>query len=207
MSQIVNFAEWPRYKHYKIFAGMESPHLTVSFNIDVKPLLNSSKNFFSTILFLIHRTCEEIPEFRYRIQKDASIVFYESIDISFNILAKDGLFSNHRLSPIYNFEKFNNEVQLAIKAKNERGEIQIDPDQDQNLIVTSFAPWFSFLSIREPVINKNDSIPRITWGKYTANGQLPMSVQAHHGLIDGLHLGKFYEILSQKIIEFSDSQL
>lgn len=205
MAKIVNFTEWPRYNHFKIFSSMESPHLTVSFSVDVNPLLNSSKNFFSTILFLIHRTCEEIPEFRYRIQGDASVVYYESIDISFNILAKDGLFSNHRLGPIYDYEIFNDEVQLAIRAKNEKGEIRIDPDQEQNLIVTSFIPWFSFAGIREPVINKYDSIPRVTWGKYTANGQLPVSIQAHHGLIDGFHLGKFYEILSKKIIEFSRS--
>lgn len=203
MSQKVNFSEWPRYNYYKIFAEMESPHLTVAFHVDVSPLLNSSKNLFSTILFLIHRTCEEIPEFLYRIQKDSSVVYYESVDISFNILAKDGLFSNHRIAPICNYEKFSDEVQLAIKAKNIRGEIQIDPDQDQSLIVTSFVPWFSFLGIREPVINKNDSIPRITWGKYTPDGKLPVSIQVHHGLVDGVHLGKFYEILSRKIVEFS----
>lgn len=203
MSQLVNFAEWPRYQHFKIFSSMEFPHLTVSFDIDVKPLLSSGKSIFSTMLYLIHRTSEEIPEFKYRIQNDGSVVYFDKVDISFNILAKDGLFSNHRLGPIQNFEAFHEEVQKAIKLKSEKGIVVIDPDQDQGLIVTSFLPWFSFSSIREPMINKNDSIPRITWGRYTPEGKLPISIQSHHGLMDGVHLGQFHDLLKQKISDFS----
>jgi len=199
----INFEDWSRYQHYKVFAGMDSPHLTISFNIDIKPLLGSSKNFFSAMLFLIHQTCEEIPEFHYRIENDGSVMYYEDLDISFNILAKDGLFSNHRMATVGDFEEFNTAVQLGIKAKSEKGQIQIDPNQKQNLIVTSYVPWFTFTGLREPSFNKNDSIPRITWGKYTADGQLPVSIQAHHGLMDGVHVGEFYRILNEKIVAFA----
>ncbi len=202
MSQLVNFAQWPRYQHYKIFSAMDFPHLTVSFDVDIKPLLKSSKSLFSTILYLIHRTSEEIPEFKYRIQPDGSVVYFESVDISFNILAKDKLFSNHRIGPIKDFNKFHDEVQEAIKLKSERGIVQIDPDQEPNLIVTSYVPWFTFTSVREPMFDKNDSIPRICWGRYSAEGMLPISIQAHHGLMDGYHLGQFHDLLKQKINAF-----
>lgn len=203
MSHVVNFETWPRYQHYKIFAGMDYPHLTVSFDMDIKPLLNSSKSMFSSILYVVHSTSESIPEFKYRIQNDGSVVHYEKMDISFNILAKDGLFSNHRMSPPKDFNLFHETVQRAVKLKSAKGVVVIDPNQDQDLIVTSFVPWFSFTSVREPIMNKNDSIPRITWGRYTSEGKLPVSIQAHHGLIDGYHLGQFHDLFKQKISDFS----
>lgn len=198
----VDFETWPRYKHYQIFTGMDYPHLSISFNVDVNPLIGKSKNLFSTMLFLIHRTCEEVPEFKYRIENDGKVFYYDQLDISFNILAKDGLFSNHRMAPNHNYAQFSDAVQVAINEKSQKGQIEIDPDQKQNLIVTSYVPWVSFMGLREPIINKNDSIPRITWGKYTPDGQLPISIQAHHGLIDGVHVGNFFNILTKKIREF-----
>jgi chloramphenicol O-acetyltransferase type A len=40
-----------------------------------------------------------------------------------------------------------------------------------------------------------DSVPRFAWGKFYEDGQLlkmPLSVQGHHALMDGLHVGRFY---------------
>jgi chloramphenicol O-acetyltransferase type A len=39
-------------------------------------------------------------------------------------------------------------------------------------------------------------VPRIAWGKFVTEGDrviMPLNVQVHHGLIDGLHAGRFYE--------------
>jgi hypothetical protein len=44
----------------------------------------------------------------------------------------------------------------------------------------------------------NHSIPRFAWGKYFREGgalKMPLSMQAHHGLVDGLHFGRFYELV------------
>jgi chloramphenicol O-acetyltransferase len=29
---------------------------------------------------------------------------------------------------------------------------------------------------------------------------MPVSVQVHHALVDGIHLGKFYEVLAENIV-------
>ena len=44
-------------------------------------------------------------------------------------------------------------------------------------------------------LNPADSVPRIAWGKFFEEGELltmPLGVQAHHALVDGIHVGKFY---------------
>jgi chloramphenicol O-acetyltransferase type A len=60
-------------------------------------------------------------------------------------------------------------------------------------------PWVSFTSFMHPLdLSPVDSVPRFAWGKFFADGELlkmPLSVQAHHALMDGLHVGRFYEIV------------
>jgi len=41
-----------------------------------------------------------------------------------------------------------------------------------------------------------DSVPRIAWGKFFEDGEflkMPLGVQVHHALVDGVHMGRFYE--------------
>ncbi len=48
----------------------------------------------------------------------------------------------------------------------------------------------------------DDSVPRIAWGKYAEEGgrqRLQMSLELNHRFVDGLHIGRFYEILSKMI--------
>ena len=67
----------------------------------------------------------------------------------------------------------------------------------------SCTPWFDLTGCtNERDFDKDDNIPRITWGRYAeANGRktLGMSVEVNHRFIDGLHLGKFYEKLQADI--------
>jgi len=40
-----------------------------------------------------------------------------------------------------------------------------------------------------------DSVPRFAWGKFFEEGEflkMPLSVQGHHALMDGLHVGKLF---------------
>ncbi|MBP7321279.1 MAG: chloramphenicol acetyltransferase, partial [Lachnospiraceae bacterium] len=49
-----------------------------------------------------------------------------------------------------------------------------------------------------------DSNPRITWGKYhEVNGRImiPVSILAHHALVDGLHIGNFYKKIEMNLVE------
>ena len=62
-------------------------------------------------------------------------------------------------------------------------------------------PWVSFTSVMHPLhMNPPDSVPRITWGKFFEEGptlKMPLSVQAHHALLDGVHLGRYYSLVQE----------
>ena len=49
-------------------------------------------------------------------------------------------------------------------------------------------------------MNPVDSIPRIAWGKYfEENGKikLPLPIQVHHALVDGLYVGQYFNAIQE----------
>ncbi|MGL3600382.1 CatA-like O-acetyltransferase, partial [Veillonella sp. ZSJB6] len=78
---------------------------------------------------------------------------------------------------------------------------------DSLLYLTS-VPWVTFTSISHPTHDQqHDTVPRIAWGKFTETGgrmSMPLSVQAHHALVDGVHVGRYYELLQAWLDDLSD---
>jgi chloramphenicol O-acetyltransferase type A len=60
----------------------------------------------------------------------------------------------------------------------------------------TWSHWVSFTSFKHPIHSQPaDSVPRFAWGKLFEDGEyfkMP-SVQAHHALMDGVHMGRFFE--------------
>ena len=72
-----------------------------------------------------------------------------------------------------------------------------DGSYSDELLYMTAIPWVSFTGFMHPVhLNPPDSVPRFAWGRHFKDGvrlKMPLSVQAHHALMDGIHLGIFYE--------------
>ena len=65
-----------------------------------------------------------------------------------------------------------------------------------DLIYYSVIPWVSFTSFKHATrLDKEQTVPRIVFGKvfddYNAK-TMPMSVEANHTIMDGIHVGKFF---------------
>ena len=71
----------------------------------------------------------------------------------------------------------------------------------------STLPWLRYTSLIHPVAGKDESNPRITWGKYEKNDEgrymMPVSVLVHHALVDGIHIAAFYDNLNRMLNECS----
>lgn len=62
-------------------------------------------------------------------------------------------------------------------------------------------PWLTFSAISLPTPTPADSNPRITFGKFTQEGDrvlLPVNLTANHALVDGLHLAAFFDGMAQR---------
>ena len=90
------------------------------------------------------------------------------------------------------------------RAKSEAQQTFLDQSGElDDLIYFSCTPWFDLTGCtNERDFDKDDNIPRITWGKYVpADGRetLGMCLEVNHRFVDGWHLGQFYQHLQQAI--------
>jgi chloramphenicol O-acetyltransferase type A len=76
-------------------------------------------------------------------------------------------------------------------------------EQRDDLIHYSVIPWIAFTSFTHAKkYNTRDSIPKIVFGKYCDDSgvaKMPVSVEVHHALMDGIHVGEFFEIFQKHL--------
>ena len=87
------------------------------------------------------------------------------------------------------------------RAKTARS-IEEDAADTGDLLFISTLPWLSYTALVQPVPAPADSNPRITWGRFYAEGKktlLPVSVLCNHALVDGVHIAAFYRRLEAEM--------
>ncbi|MTI68542.1 MAG: chloramphenicol acetyltransferase [Firmicutes bacterium] len=192
----IDMENWGRKKHFKHFNNLDYPHINICANVDITSFYSYIKindlNFFKSLLYLVTTTINEIKEFRYRI-RDGLVVEHEIVHPSFTKMNEGDIFSFCKATYNRDFKTFLEDVNRMM----ERKELDLEDEvKDDRIYITSM-PWVAFTSVTHPIhMNPVDSIPRIAFGKYFSENDkilMPLSVQAHHALVDGIHVGKFYK--------------
>jgi chloramphenicol O-acetyltransferase type A len=196
--RIINQETWSRSAHFKFFSGFDHPHFNMCANVDLTRFYPAVKqrgiSFTVATAYAITRAANAIPEFPYRIRSGA-VVEHEVVHPSITILTKDDLFSFCTFDYVEDFAAF--AAQAAERIANAQEHLCLEnlPGKDDLLYMTAI-PWVSFTSFAHPMqLHPADSVPRFAWGKFFADGeslQMPLSVQGHHAVMDGLHMGRFY---------------
>ena len=197
--KIIPLENWPRKDHYLFFREFEYPYFSLCADMDITqflPLIKDRKiSFTAAIMYLVARVANGIPEFRQRI-RDEGPIEHEVVHPSATILSKDDLFTFCTAIYQENFLSFAAETQQEILRIKTEPSLEEKIKDDSMLFMTSI-PWVSFTGFMHPVkLSPADSVPRFAWGKFREEGQktvMPLSVQGHHALMDGLHAGLFYE--------------
>jgi chloramphenicol O-acetyltransferase type A len=150
--------------------------------------------FTVAIVYVITRAANAIPEFRQRM-RPGIVVEHEIVHPSVTILADADLFSFCTFDYMEDFPAFAARAAERIAYVKAHPAVKNEPGQDDLLYMTAI-PWVSFTSFMHPMhLHPADSVPRFAWGKFFEDGTLlkmPLSVQGHHALMDGIHMGRFY---------------
>ena len=197
----IDMQNWLRRKHFKFFNAYEQPHFGMSANVDLTKFypVVKKRGFSSTvaIVYVLSRVANAIPEFRYRIRGE-KVVEHEIVHPSITILTGDDLFSFCTLDYIERFSEFAARATERIAYVQEHPTLEDEPGQDNLLFMTAI-PWVSFTSLMHPIqLRPADSVPRFAWGKFYEDGEflkMPLAVQVHHALMDGIHVGRYYKKL------------
>ena len=205
--EYIDLETWKRKEHFNFFHGMDYPQFNICANIDVTNFLNFVKtkgiSFYHSMIYALTQAANEIPNFRYRIRDD-KVILHDKLHPSFTYLndGDDDLFkliTVEMKDDLFEFVKSSEE-----KSKNQKVNFVFEElaGRDDFIYITCI-PWISFTHISHTIsLNKNDSVPRISWGKYFSENHkvlLPFSVQVNHALMDGIHIGRYITYLQNYI--------
>jgi chloramphenicol O-acetyltransferase type A len=194
----IDMRTWSRREHFKAFSVSDPPHFSMCADVDLTRFHPAVKELGVSVnvamVYVLSRAANAIPEFRYRIRAGA-VVEHETVHPSTTILTDDDLFSFCLIEYVGDFHEFATRAEQRIAYVREHPGLEDDPGRDDLLFMTSI-PWVSFTSFTHPGhVHPAHSIPLFAWGKFFEEGtalKMPLSVQAHHALMDGIHMGKFY---------------
>ena len=211
--RVIDVDQWNRKEQFHFFLNYDNPFFGLTVNVDVTTLLQFTRDkgysFFAAYLFISQFVANSIPEFRYRL-KDGQVLDFPEIAAGSTILKSNKVFTFCYFDYMQSFPVFEQHALEQIK-KCSQPESRLD-DHDYNLaqIHYSVLPWVHFTGLTHPRnYGIEDSIPKIVFGKYTKEAGkviLPISVEAHHSLMDGFHVGQYFEGF-QNCANFPDKYL
>jgi len=194
----IDLETWPRRDHFQHFSDFDYPHFSLCANVDLTTFHAAVKqrdlSFTVALVYVLARVANAVPEFRQRIRA-GGVVEHEVVHPSVTILTEGDLFSFCQIDYVADFPAFAAGAAGRIARVKTNATLKDPPGRDDLLFMTAI-PWVSFTSLMHPLrLHPADSIPRFAWGKFFRDGEIvkmPLSVQGHHALMDGIHAGRFY---------------
>lgn len=195
--RVIELEAWPRREHFQRFRGFNHPHFGMCANVDVTAFYPAVKqrgaSFTVALVYVLARAANAIPEFRYRIRGD-QVIEHEVVRPSITLLTGEDLFS------FCSFEYLEGFAEFAARAAETMASVKAHPtvadEPGDDMLFMTAIPWVSFTSFQHPMrLHPADSVPRFAWGKIFEEGEsrkMPLSVQGHHALMDGIHVGRYY---------------
>ena len=211
----LDYEKWERKNTYELFSSYTIPTFQITTKIDLYEFPSFVKTnglkFYPSFAHCCLKAMYSIPQFFVKVidkelyecntlfsgfavlDDSESLQFIGGIPYNENIFAYNQMYDEHKIHVLTNPDDYYSQL-------------------DSNLLPTVFftcIPWISFQSVINPIRNSCDDNLRLCWGKYyyeKNKATIDVSVQAHHGLVDGIHICRFFNHLQKIIKTFHSSE-
>ena len=211
MKHIIDINTWERKENYEFFLGFQNPTISITSEVECTGAKARAKaageSFFLHYLYAVLRAVNEIPEFRFRIDTEGRVVYFDHVDMLTPIKVKEnGRFFTIRLPWNTDFQTFYTTAKAIINDIDPNGNPydmeKVGGKDLLDVILLSATPDLYFTSLTCTQEHRHGSnYPLMNAGKaILKEGKLvmPIAMTIHHGFIDGHHLSLFYK----KVEEF-----
>ena len=197
--KIIDEKSWARAVHCAVFRNCIEPAFCVTFDVDVTNFRRQVKarnlSFTLSMVYAVCKCANDVEAFRYRFL-DGRVVLFEKIDTAFTwIDAGEELFKVVNVPLCDSLKSY---VELARRTAENQREYFAAP-LGNDVFQCSPLPWLTYTHISHTNSGRKDNAtPLFDWGRYRETGGrflMPLSVQVHHSFADGLHVGKFADLL------------
>jgi chloramphenicol O-acetyltransferase type A len=198
MPKYLDFTTWSRREVFEFFSGFDKPYFNLCTQLDVTNLLGSLRERRHVSMSLAYhyfalRAANEIEPFRYRL-REGKVIVHDVIHGGTTVMLPNENFTLAYFDYEEDFDKFIDKAEAAVK-EVVSGDGAFRPNPSDDRIHFTTLPWVSFTSFSHARNwGREDSIPKIAFGKFIKENErtlLPFSVEVHHALMDGLHVGRY----------------
>jgi chloramphenicol O-acetyltransferase type A len=199
----IDILSWRRKDTFEFFRSYADPFFQLTAPVNVTQLLQRSgkegRSFFLSYLYLALKALNEQESFRQRFL-GSGVKQFNYVHAGCTVLREDETFAFAFMPWNPDHDAFFQEG--AQRLQQARFSDVLEPlDERKDVVFFSVIPWVSFTSFKNPHRDpQSDDIPRVVFGKTHQIGNeiyLPVSVEVHHALADGLHAGRFFERFEQ----------
>ena len=208
MDHYLDVANWSRRELFEFFIGYSNPYFNVCTSVDVTKLIalvrgRPGVKISLAIHYFALRIANEIEPFRYRL-KDEKVFVYDVINGGTTVLLPNESFAYAYFDYEHDFEAFITGMGEAID-EIRTGSGKLKPTMRDDVIYHTTLPWISFTSFAHArTRGRGDSVPRIVFGKFARENErmmMPISLEVHHALMDGLHVGRYLSRLEEALAD------
>ena len=207
MSEYLDVTNWARRDLFEFFRKYDNPYFNICTRLNVTRLLEFLRHRPETSVSLAYhyfalRVANEIEPFRYRL-REGKVLVHDVIHGGAPVLLPNESFTFAYFDYDEDFEKFILGAQRSVdRIRNEDG--PFSPLESDDRIHFTTLPWVTFTSFAHARRNwgREDSVPKIAFGKFTRENErmlLPISIEVHHALMDGLHVGRYLNRLEEML--------
>jgi chloramphenicol O-acetyltransferase type A len=203
IEKYIDIDTWNRKDHYTLYSSFNQPFFGFSAHVPCTAAYEYCKtNDRSFYLYYLHKilfAVNQIENLRLRIHDD-KVALYDEIHVSPTVGREDTTFGFSFMPFEADFDTFEKASKEEIKrVKAATGLCMSQHTWRIDTIHFSAVPWIDFTMVQHAgMVGGKDSCPKVSVGKLTqADGvyKLPVSLHAHHALVDGYHAGQFFELL------------
>lgn len=203
----IDLDAWPRRSAWAFFRTFEVPFFDVCVEVPVGPTrawcAAAGRSFNQAAWFGFQRAVNAVEPFRMRLRGDR-VWAHDRVRVATTLLNPDGSFRYLHVPWAPSFEAFEANMREAREAPPP-STLDARPDDDA-VVHGSVVPWLRFTGLQHarPRLIPTDSVPKVVFGRVspTPTGEvMPISISAHHALVDGLHVGQLVDRFTAVLAE------
>ena len=182
------------YAHFRRFA---QPSFTLCAPVRVDSArLKREGGLFPNLLWAAMEAGNAVPELRQRVRVEDGrewVVEHAQLDCTCTVAREDGSFTFCSFFRDADRQRFIAQVPRSIEAATGAEGLDLSQQHRDDMLYLSSIPWRDISAVVHAASGDPlDCVPRLMWGRVEGD-RLTMCVTAHHALVDGVHVARFWE--------------
>ncbi|MCI8652204.1 MAG: type A chloramphenicol O-acetyltransferase [Angelakisella sp.] len=203
----IDLETWERKELYLHFINEVRCTYSATVSLDITRL--KGERLYPAMLWLLTRTVNQMPEFRTALTAEG-LGIYDRMHPAYTVFNRESkTFSGIWTEAGSDYGEFRRAYEADAAEYSSSLKFAPKPNRPPNSFDVSMVPWLSFTAFDINIASQgNYLLPIFTMGRFSDTGgvrTLPLAIQVHHAVCDGYHVGRFAELLQEKISSFNEA--